>query len=201
MIEDTNPGFTPFGFAGGLYDAETGLVRFGAREYDAEIGRWLSKDPILFAGGDTNLYGYVMQDPVNWVDPSGLKLEFGSSQARQQLSGSMAQIWSTPAGRSLITQLNGSSQIYSINVNSSGEHYQQGNMVTVDPNDFPGVNASPLGVIPASTTRILGHELGHLTGTVDDGNLNVNMWENPIMTGLGGFPRTSYGTSGVRCGR
>ena len=72
MIEDTNPGFTPFGFAGGLYDAETGLVRFGAREYDAEIGRWLSKDPILFAGGDTNLYGYVMQDPVNFVDPMGL---------------------------------------------------------------------------------------------------------------------------------
>jgi hypothetical protein len=29
------------------------------------------KDPILFAGGDTNLYGYVLQDPVNWIDPSG----------------------------------------------------------------------------------------------------------------------------------
>jgi hypothetical protein len=31
----------------------------------------LSKDPILFGGGDTNLYGYVMQDPVNWIDPTG----------------------------------------------------------------------------------------------------------------------------------
>src|SRR5690606_8633872 len=45
--------------------------RFGARDYDASIGRWLSKDPILFGGGDTNLYGYVMQDPINWIDPSG----------------------------------------------------------------------------------------------------------------------------------
>ncbi|CAN5495627.1 hypothetical protein BH10BDE1_BH10BDE1_23640 [soil metagenome] len=42
--------------------------------YDAEVGRWLSKFPILFYGGDTNLYRYVMNDPVNLVDPSGLKL-------------------------------------------------------------------------------------------------------------------------------
>jgi len=69
---DTNPGFQPFGFAGGLYDSDTKLVRFGARDYDAEIGRWTSKDPILFNGGDTNLFGYVLGDPVNLVDPTGL---------------------------------------------------------------------------------------------------------------------------------
>ena len=46
-------------------------ARFLGRRYDAEVGRWLSKDPILFAGGDTNLYGYVEQDPVNLVAPSG----------------------------------------------------------------------------------------------------------------------------------
>jgi len=66
--------FQPFGYAGGLYDAQTGLVRFGARDYDAEVGRWTVKDPIRFAGGDTNLYGYVGNDPLNRVDPSGLKL-------------------------------------------------------------------------------------------------------------------------------
>lgn len=31
----------------------------------------MSKDPILFAGGDTNLYGYVLQDPVNLIDRTG----------------------------------------------------------------------------------------------------------------------------------
>lgn len=72
IIRDTNPGFQPFGFAGGLYDHETKLVRFGARDYDSETGRWTSKDPILFAGGDTNLYGYVLQDPLSFVDPEGL---------------------------------------------------------------------------------------------------------------------------------
>ena len=58
VVADTNPGFQPFGFAGGLYDRDTKLVRFGARDYDAETGRWSAKDPILFAGGDTNLYCY-----------------------------------------------------------------------------------------------------------------------------------------------
>jgi RHS repeat-associated protein len=66
--------YLPFGFAGGYYNANDGLVRFGARTYDPEVGRWLSKDPILFNGGDTNLYGYVAQDPVNFFDPSGLKI-------------------------------------------------------------------------------------------------------------------------------
>ena len=72
VLEDTEPGFQPFGFAGGLHDPLTGLVRFGARDYDAEIGRWTAKDPIGFAGGDTLLYGYVGADPVNLLDPTGL---------------------------------------------------------------------------------------------------------------------------------
>ena len=68
---DTSPGFQPFGYAGGLYDPDTGLVRFGARDYDPEVGRWTAKDPLLFGGGDTNLFGYVLHDPVNRTDPRG----------------------------------------------------------------------------------------------------------------------------------
>ncbi len=71
VLQDTNPGFQPFGFAGGLYDQHTKLTRFGARDYDAETGRWTAKDPIRFKGGDTNLYGYVLNDPANFIDPSG----------------------------------------------------------------------------------------------------------------------------------
>ena len=68
----------PFGFAGGIWDRDTGLVHFGAREYDPATGRWLQKDPILFRGGDTNLYAYVGGDPVNWIDPSGLTVHLCS---------------------------------------------------------------------------------------------------------------------------
>jgi RHS repeat-associated protein len=79
----------PFGFAGGLHDRDTGLVRFGARDYDPATGKWTAKDPIDFGGGDlnllsyvdivgkpsiqTNLYLYTDADPVNLVDPLGLQ--------------------------------------------------------------------------------------------------------------------------------
>ena len=73
IITDTHSALTiPFGFAGGLRDPDTGLVRFGYRDYDPDTGRWTAKDPIFFAGGDTNLYGYVLNDPVNLIDPLGL---------------------------------------------------------------------------------------------------------------------------------
>jgi RHS repeat-associated protein len=59
------------GFAGGLVDNGTNLVRFGYRDYEPQTGRWLSKDPIFHKGG-LNLYQYCGNDPVNWKDPSGL---------------------------------------------------------------------------------------------------------------------------------
>ena len=72
LINDTNPGFQPFGFAGGIYDPDTKLTRFGARDYDAETGRWTAKDPIRFLGRNSNLYTYVWQNPINYTDRTGL---------------------------------------------------------------------------------------------------------------------------------
>ncbi|MBK6514289.1 MAG: RHS repeat-associated core domain-containing protein [Polyangiaceae bacterium] len=71
VLLDTSPGLQPFGFAGGLYDPDTGLVRFGARDYEAETGRWTAKDPIRFGGG-VNGFSYCDSDPINWHDPDGL---------------------------------------------------------------------------------------------------------------------------------
>jgi RHS repeat-associated protein len=71
VTADTSPGFQPFGFAGGLYDADTGLTRFGARDYDPSAGRWTAKDPIRFSGRDANLFAYALVDPVNLVDSDG----------------------------------------------------------------------------------------------------------------------------------
>lgn len=74
VVSDSSPGFQPFGFAGGLHERDTGLVRFGARDYDPAIGRWTAKDPMRFEGGDPNLYAYVGNNPVNFIDPTGLFL-------------------------------------------------------------------------------------------------------------------------------
>jgi len=72
IITDTNPSMKiAFGFAGGLYDVDTKLNRFGYRDYDAHSGKWTSKDPIGLAGGDSNVLAYVGGDPVNYIDPDG----------------------------------------------------------------------------------------------------------------------------------
>lgn len=54
------------------WDWEIGLLFLRNRYYDPVLGKFISKDPISFAGGDTNLYRYVGNNPVNWIDPSGL---------------------------------------------------------------------------------------------------------------------------------
>ncbi len=73
VLEDSNPGFQPFGFTGGLYDADTQLTRLGARDYDAFTGRWGTMDPVRFDGNQSNLFEYVASDPINRRDPTGLR--------------------------------------------------------------------------------------------------------------------------------
>ena len=98
--EDTAPGLVPFGFAGGLTDESTALVRFGARDYDPFVGRWTAKDPVGFVdrqlwahtwdpieGGllpvvQHNLFVYADCDPVTFVDVSGL-----AKKGKRGLSG------------------------------------------------------------------------------------------------------------------
>jgi RHS repeat-associated protein len=60
----------PFGFAGGHFDSDTRLVRFGHRDYDPAPGRWLTKDPLKFAGA-LNFFRYAEDDPINAVDLDG----------------------------------------------------------------------------------------------------------------------------------
>ncbi len=77
---NTAPAIQPFGFAGGLYDPDTNLVRFGARDYVPEIGRFASKEPVKTAGLP-NLYEYAGCDPINNIDADGLaKFECSNGQ-------------------------------------------------------------------------------------------------------------------------
>ena len=57
-------------FQGREWSAATGLINFRMRWYDAETGRWLSKDPIGLSGG-LNLYAFCGDNPANCIDPSG----------------------------------------------------------------------------------------------------------------------------------
>jgi len=71
VLFDSYPGFQPFGFGGGVYDSATRMTRFGARDYMNELGRWTTRDPLLFQDGE-NLYLAFAGDPVNSRDWTGL---------------------------------------------------------------------------------------------------------------------------------
>ncbi len=62
-------------YTGRELDQETGLYYYRARYYDAATGRFLQQDPLRLGGGSVNLYGYVLNSPVGFTDPSGLFLE------------------------------------------------------------------------------------------------------------------------------
>ncbi|OEU69571.1 MAG: hypothetical protein BA863_13520 [Desulfovibrio sp. S3730MH75] len=73
LLVDTNKKLdTCVGFAAGLTDKDTDLVHFGYREYDPRIGRFITPDPIGYAGGDVDVYGYCLDDPINFIDRTGL---------------------------------------------------------------------------------------------------------------------------------
>ncbi len=81
---DSNPSFrSGLGFAGGLLDTHTKLLYFAYRDYNPETGRWNTKDPLLFNGGDSNLYAYVQNDPVNFTDRLGLSPKKEGSFSRE----------------------------------------------------------------------------------------------------------------------
>ena len=84
IVSDTNPGFQPFAYVGGILDQHTKLTRFGARDYDAHSGRWTIKDPILFDDDSYNTYLYLLNDPVNDIDVYGLKKSCGDCKKERQ---------------------------------------------------------------------------------------------------------------------
>lgn len=64
---------TPYTYVGayGVMDEGNGLYFMKNRYYDAGTGRFIQRDPIGFAGGQTNLYAYVGDNPVETIDPEG----------------------------------------------------------------------------------------------------------------------------------
>ncbi|MEM1159397.1 MAG: RHS repeat-associated core domain-containing protein [Pseudomonadota bacterium] len=113
----------PFGSTGREFDAESGLYFYRARTYDPVAGRFLQDDPIGFAAGDTNLYAYTWNDPVNWTDPSGLNAsaENSSVTAAQNLgrAGALAAI--RTGLFSLVNAINFMLQTAAMNIGDNGD--------------------------------------------------------------------------------
>ena len=173
---------------GGIYDPDTGLVRFGARDYDPEVGRWTSKDPILFASGQTNLYAYVNNDPVNRVDPTGLIIDTLGPES----ADAVAALRNDPVLGGLIQRLEQDPRVISVMQNPELARYGGGgsfacatsgacgvffdvNMAN-DPNYF---HFSP----GSSAEELVAHELGHVYErwyNYTNTDNNAMNWENSV---------------------
>jgi RHS repeat-associated protein len=64
---------TRYGYTGREADSDAALMFYRARWYGAQAGRFISEDPIAFAGRDLNFYAYVKNNPIGYRDPSGLE--------------------------------------------------------------------------------------------------------------------------------
>ncbi len=169
---------------------------YRARYYDPALGRFLSEDPAGFNSGDVNSYRYVSNNPVNYRDPSGLKLVYGCDLARKEFQDDIERIRTTPDGRRLLELLENSDKVFTIHLNFMKQAFASGNNVHIDPS-LQAMLSTNRGPKEASVTRILAHELGHLSGVPDRGTYrnmgNVILNENPIMAPLEGYSRNNYG--------
>ena len=181
-----------------MYDQHTKLTRFGARDYDAFSGRWTSKDPIGFAGGDLNLYGYVMNDPVNFVDLHGCKIVYGSPRAKKFYEPIFVEIRKSPYGKYILDMLEQSHREYLFKCKDFDEYKEgddmamaMGREVWSDPSRKPTPMNTTDGTQNTNWPRVIGHELGHLLGVKDE-QKTVDYIENRIANPLDGMTRTTY---------
>jgi RHS repeat-associated protein len=190
-----DPNFQPFGFAGGIHDPSSALVRFGARDYDPIVGRWTTKEPLGLIGDTTNMYEYVQSNPITFIDSSGLRIK-----ADRQLEPLMNELRNHPVLGPRMKQLDSLDEsLFPIDVrlksgwiytkfgpfpgsSNNTSWYQSGrceSKVVIDPiGDY--WTAAHEGR-DYSLINSLAHELGHVYGNLflsDTSEVPALDWEN-----------------------
>lgn len=170
VLADSAPGFQPFGFAGGLWDRDTGLVRFGARDYDPLVGRWVSKDPMLFYGG-SNVYTYVLNNPIHFIDPAGLYWEYSQSTRRLTHVDGSGRVTNAGTGYSGNGEgLNNPAMQHVLNVGP----IPQGTYDIGQQRDSPNTGRGILPLTPQAGTDTYGRDSFQIHGDNSQGNQSAS---------------------------
>jgi len=204
-------------FPGQINDA-SGLYHNGARDKSNVFCTYLQADPLGItpwllnpSSASVNGYPYALNNPITNIDPLGLFLfpweqpvtiQGGTDVQQEEVHLLLQEIFKTQRGQQLLAQIegpwyrHGSPKVIVLNCHGVNESDLGGPEVDIDPTSHPTIMTTN-GTLPATTHRILPHELGHaVTGTDDTGPGrldNVNQNENPISRQLGDrYSRTKY---------
>ena len=215
VVSRTGSNATQKGFAGGFgyqEDGESGYKLLGHRYYDADTGRFLSRDPIKDGG---NWYSYCENNPLKAVDPTGFKLRiakesdkdangqgFSESEVKE-IENNLAIMRSTEAGRKILEDLEKDDKDHVIKKISGDGNTSKDNpyadgkniYIRLDRDYYFEDNDLGAKYKKFELWRLLAHELNHLRGYLDDGPNqmnNVEASENLIAKELKKSRRVSY---------
>jgi RHS repeat-associated protein len=173
-------------------DGQTGLYYYRARYYDPATGRFLSEDPVRWDSDDTNFYRYVLNRPVTYLDPTGLRIVVnpGSESPRDPYSPglnitnydvALGYLVRDPMLRQVLHDLMASPKTFTIVFvkDDRVKYYPDSRKITWNP--YLAIRCSPSGRL--SPALALGHELVHAW-----------LHQGPVARALGSKPDPQYGT-------
>ncbi|MCC7073298.1 MAG: lamin tail domain-containing protein [Deltaproteobacteria bacterium] len=163
-----------FRYTGREWLEAAGVYDYRNRHYSADTGRFLQVDPIRFLGGDPNLYGYVLGDPVTGIDPTGTTINW--NELSPDVGAALEQMQLTPEVGFIIEYLDTTNSVITIQEVPPGTHPSgaetgvdklkttlNGGLVHIDVEicyDDAKAYAELLGLY-ATLGQLLIHELAH----------------------------------------
>ncbi|MCL2152522.1 MAG: hypothetical protein FWH57_06120, partial [Oscillospiraceae bacterium] len=222
-----NQGLTqPFGFTGYQYDGLAGSYFAQAREYNPLTSRWLSPDPLLSTGYNpndssglniynimqsANLYVFCLNNPLRWIDPSGMIIELSGSATKEEIeqyNRAIEYLKTSDVGKTLIEKLENANEVFTIMFVYDDNMYYDPSTREIFFDIFSGLITGD-GTSIQSAALGLAHEMGHgaqhLDGEMDTflnnptksnrdklEAANLKTYETPMAKQLGEPVRKNY---------